>query len=362
MRIAITSDVHFGVPGKLQHSVWAARVIREYAAKNGIEIVIVLGDLFHDRENLNIQVLNESFNFFEELDQKYNQEWVVFPGNHDMFLKNSWKVNSVRPLNRLLTIIDDIKCLNIGGQKFWVVPFIHYEASFMEAIEAIEKQADPDDILLTHIGVKNASLNECFLLKHWSVVDFSNTKFKRVYTGHFHCYQHVGKNTWYPGSPIPFRFEEGLVEHGFLVYDTDKGEHEMINIFQAGKELLPDEPPAPDYLTFTDDKIGAVDVTNSFARVCLSQDYTANQLSEMRNRLLKLGALDVKWMKPKQEEDLVIQEKSKISDGLQLFEKWVTHDNPEHLDKLVLVELNKKIVDEGEERITTQEESDGESS
>lgn len=360
MKLIITSDIHFGVPGKLQHSIWAAKVIREYAAKNGIDVVLVLGDLFHDRLSIGIQVMVDTFQFFDELDKNYNQEWVVFPGNHDMFLKNSWKINSVAPLDRLLTIVEDIKCLKIGGQKFWVVPFIYYESAFMDVVSAIEAQASPDDILLTHIGVKGASLNECFLLKNWSVVDLSHTKFKRIYTGHFHCYQNVGK-TWYPGSPIPFRFEEGLVDHGFLVYDTDKNEHIMVKTFEAGKELLPHEQPAPDYLTFTDDDKEQVEVSGSFTRVCLSRDYTANQLSDIRNYLLKKGALDVKWMKSKQEEDLIIQEKSKISDGLQLFEKWVSHDNPEHLDKQVLVELNKKIVDEGEERISTQEEPDAES-
>jgi DNA repair exonuclease SbcCD nuclease subunit len=362
MRVIITSDIHFGVPGKLQHSIWAAKVIREYAAKNDIGVVLVLGDMFHDRQSLNIQVLSESFDFFDELDKDYDQEWVVFPGNHDMFLKNSWKVNSVRPLSRLLTIVEEIKCINIGGQKFWIVPFVHYEAAFMQAIRAIEVQASPDDILLTHIGVRGASLNECFLLKNWSVVDFSETKFKRVYTGHFHCYQHVGKNTWYPGSPIPFRFEEGLVEHGFLVYDTEKNEHEFINTFKVGKELLPNEQPSPDYLTFVDDDKDKVDVSGNYARVCLSKDYTTNELSEIRAYLLNKGAIDVKWMKSQQEEDLVIQEKSKITDGLKLFEQWVTHDNPEHLDKIALIDLNKKIVDEGEERISVIEDPDGESS
>lgn len=360
MKLIITSDIHFGVPGKLQHSVWAAKVIREYAAKNGIEVVLILGDLYHDRHSIEIQVMNDSFEFFDDLDKNYNQQWVVFPGNHDMFLKNSWKINSVKPLDRLLTIVEDIKCMNVGGQKFWIVPFIHYESVFMDAVAAIEKEATEDDILLTHIGVRGASLNECFLLKNWSTVDFSNTKFKRIYTGHFHCYQHVGAKTWYPGSPIPFRFEEGLVDHGFLVYDTEKNDHTLVKTFEVGKELLPHEQPAPDYLTFMDNAITQVDVTGNYARVCLSKDYTANQLSDMRNILLKRGAIDVKWMKSKQEEDLIIQEKSKISDGLQLFEKWVEHDKPDHLDKLALVDLNKQIVDEGEERISTQEEPDAE--
>lgn len=362
MRSIITSDIHFGIPGKTDHSLWAARVIREYAHKNGIEVVLVLGDLYHDRQALNIGVLNGTYQFFDELDRDYNQEWVVFPGNHDMFLKNSWDVNSIKPLSRLVTIVEDIKRVDFGDTRFWVMPFVHYESAYMQVIESIQKQADPNDILLTHIGVKNASLNECFLVKHWSVVDFSDTIFKRVYAGHFHCKQQVGEKTFYCGSPIPFRFDEGLVDHGFFVYDSAKNDHEFVNIFKAGKELLPGLQRAPDYITCPDDVHSEADVDGNHVRVILSRDYTANELMDLRQDIVNRGALTVKWQKPKQKEDAIIQTQSKssIGDGSKLFEKWIDHDQPKHLDKFNLAELNKQIVEEGEERISTQEDLDAE--
>lgn len=359
MRILITSDIHFGVPGKLNHSIWAAKVIREYAHKNDISTILTLGDLFHDRNSLNLQVLADAYDFFDQTDKEYNQEWVAFPGNHDMHLKNSWKVNSVRPLNRLITIVEDIKSLNIDGRKFWVLPFVHYESAYMQVVRAIEKKATSDDILLTHIGVHGASLNECFLLKHWSLVDFSDTIFKRVYSGHFHCYQQVGEKTWYSGSPIPFRFDEGLVEHGFLEFDTDTCEHKFIKTFEAGKELLPAEPPAPDYKTCIDTSINEIDFTNSNARICLSRDYTNNELSEMRNEVMTLGALSVKWMKAKQKEDKDLQSTtaSNMSDGATLFSKWLEHDKPEYNIEMIQ-ELNKQVIEEGTERLSNIEDGD----
>lgn len=360
MRILITSDVHFGVPNKLHHSIWAAKVIREYAAKNNIGVVLVLGDLFHDRNSLNIQVLSDAYDFFDELDQNYDQEWVAFPGNHDMFLKNSWKVNSVRPLNRLITIVEDIKMLNIGGAKFWVVPFVHYENAFMQAVRAIEAKASPDDILLTHIGVTGASLNECFLLKHWSLIDFANTKFKRIYSGHFHCYQQVGEKTWYPGSPIPFRFDEGLVEHGFLEYDTGTNEHKFVNTFEQGKLLLPDLQRPPDYITCVDTSVDKMDVAGNHVRLVQSRDYSTNEMNSLRASILARGALVVKFMKSQQDKDIVLSEQSNVAigDGLQLFDKWLTHDKPEHLDKDTMKILNKQIVEEGEERLAATEDPD----
>ena len=336
--------------------------MREYAAKNGIEVVLVLGDLFHDRNSLNIQVLSDAYDFFDELDRDYNQEWVAFPGNHDMFLKNSWKVNSVRPLNRLITIVEDIKMLNIGNARFWVVPFVHYENAFMQAVRAIEAKATPDDILLTHIGVAGASLNECFLLKHWSLIDFTDTKFKRIYSGHFHCFQQVGEKTWYPGSPIPFRFDEGLVEHGFLEYDTDTNAHKFINTFEQGRLLLPNEQRPPDYLTCMDTSWDKMDVAGNNVRICQSRDYTANEMQEMKLAIMAKGALVVKFMKTKREEDttLIEQSSTNINDGVNLFEKWLSHDKPEHIDKDAMITLNKQIVEEGEERIASTEDPDAE--
>lgn len=362
MKILITSDIHFGVPNKLSHSIWAAKVIREYAHSQGIEVVLVLGDLFHDRNSLNIQVLSDAYDFFDELDQKYDQEWVAFPGNHDMFLKNSWKVNSVRPLSRLITIVEDIKKLNIGGTNFWVIPFVHYESAFMQAVKAIEAQASPDDILLTHIGVTGASLNECFLLKHWSLIDFADTKFKRIYSGHFHCFQQVGTKTWYPGSPIPFRFDEGLVEHGFIEYDTETNDHKFIKTFEQGKLLLPNEQRPPDYITCLDTSHTKMDVDGNHVRIVQSRECTANEMQEMKLAIMARGAIGVKFMKTKQDKDveLVAQSSTNMGDGIRLFEKWLSHDKPEHIDKDAMIDLNKQIVEEGEERIAATEDPDAE--
>lgn len=363
MKILITSDVHFGVPGKLDHTLWATKVIREYAHVNNIEVVLVLGDLFHDRNSLNVQVLTTAYDFFDETDKNYNQEWMAFPGNHDMFLKNSWKVNSVRPLNRLVTIIEDIKAISLDGRKFWILPFVHYESAYMQVVRAIEKKATSEDILLTHIGVHGATLNECFLLKHWSLVDFSDTIFKRVYSGHFHCVQQVGEKTWYPGSPIPFRFDEGQVEHGFLEFDTTTCEHKFIKTFEVGKALFPDETPAPDFITCMDTSADEIDTTNRNVRVILSRDYTNNELMGLRLRLTEKGALSVKWQKMTQEEDKELQAStaSNMGDGMTLFQNWLAHDKPEHLDKDTLASLNKLVIEEGMERLSSTEEPDGES-
>jgi DNA repair exonuclease SbcCD nuclease subunit len=347
-KVLITADIHFGLPKKLNDILWSVRTIREYAAKNDIEVVIVCGDIFHDRVNYNIEVLNAAYAFFDET-RKMGQEWIAFPGNHDMPLRNSWEVNTLKPLNQIMTVVNDIKLMKIHGQRFWVVPFVHYESVYMKILKSIEEQYEEGDILLTHVGVNNATLNECFLIKHWSVVDFTDSKFDRVFTGHFHCHQNVGEraNVWYPGSPIPFRFDEGMVPHGFIELDLETQDVKFVDIFDL--KLL-EGPRPPDYITITDDMLKDLKhFKGDNVRVQLNRDYSRDEMLRMRYNLEEAGVRQIKLNKTKEDKvDLESSAKNSLSlySPEDLFNQWIEHDKPKKLDVSLLKRLNKEIVKE----------------
>ena len=106
-----------------------------------------------------------------------------------------------------------------------------------------------------------------------------------------------------------------------------------------------------------------IDVTNRNVRIVLSRDYTNNELMGLRSMLTEKGALSVKWQKMAQEEDkeLQVSAASNMGDGTILFQNWLAHDKPVHLDKDTLTLLNKLVVEEGMERLSSTEEPDGES-
>jgi DNA repair exonuclease SbcCD nuclease subunit len=347
-KVLITADLHFGLPKKLNDILWSVRTIREYAKQNDIEVVLVCGDIFHDRVNYNIEVLNAAYKFFEET-RRMGQEWIAFPGNHDMPLRHTWDVNTLKPLNQVLTVIDDIKMLKIFGQRFWVVPFIHYESVYMKVLKKIEEQYEDGDVLLTHVGVNSATLNECFLIKHWSVVDFGESKFDRVFTGHFHCHQSVGerKNVWYPGSPIPFRFDEGMVPHGFIEFDLETQEIEFIKIFNL--DLVSGKRPS-DYITITDDMLEETDIEDfkgDNVRIQLNRDYSRDELLRIRKDLEDVGVQHIKLNKAKEEKiDLASGTKNNLSlySPEEMFNQWLEHDAPKKLNIELLKKLNQEIV------------------
>ena len=349
MKILITADIHCGVPKRLNDCVWAMKTMRQYAADNSIDIVLILGDLFHDREYLNIEVINAVFEFLDETDRDFDQQWISFPGNHDMYLKNSWRINSLKPLSRLMTVIEKISLLKINDKRFWILPFIHYEQAYMNILDKIEEHYEEGDVLLTHIGINGASLNECFLLKHWNIVTFEDSKFDRIFTGHFHCNQDVG-SVCYPGSPISFKYDEGLVDHGFIIYDIDSDEHEFIKIYDLANGYRP-----PDFLTINGGQVEDFEfVDGNNIRILPERDYTANEMMDIRSKLRDRGAVSVKFMELKEKEvDIEIDNLDKIDD---LFDTWLEHDQPKGMNIDLLRKLNEQIVSEGDTKLKNIEE------
>ena len=356
MRLILTADIHCGIPGKIKDCIWSMDIIRQYANDNNIDEVLILGDLFHDRVSLNIEVLNAVYNQLKQ-SKEDGQHWLTFPGNHDMYMKNSWEVNSLRVLGEVITVYDKVGAISIGKIKFLVIPFVYYESKYMETLAEVEKQADENDILLTHIGVNGAKLNECFLLKNWNIVDFSKSKFKQIYTGHFHCHQQVGHNVWYPGSPIPFRFDEGLVDHGFFVLDLDTKKHTFIKIFDICEKYSDYRPP--DYITLVDTDL--TKATGNFPknniRVILSKEYTHDELMGVKNILQKRGAINVSWSMPQKNIDEAVATScdiEKVNSPEDLFNSWLEVDKPD-LDKKLLAQILGQVTKEAEERLVTEE-------
>jgi len=344
--IIITADIHFGLAKKLDDILWSVRHIREYAKINDVEIVCVLGDLFHDRENINIEVLNAVYLFLAETKNVYGQQWVLFPGNHDLYMRNTWDINSLHFLNDVATIVEEVKLINILNSRFWIVPFIHFESVYMKIVEAVEELYEDKDVLLTHIGVHNATLNECYMLKNWSTVNFDNSKFDIVFAGHFHCKQKVGDNVWYPGSPIPFRFDEGMVSHGFIEYDLDSRKIKFIDLFELD---LIEGPKPPGYITLTDDMLDCdIELDGDNVRIQLNREYSKDELFRIRESFSKRGVSSIKFMKMKEEKIDLDDRQSKsdlsLNSPLDLFDKWLKHDQPKKLNIEFLQKLNEEVV------------------
>ena len=347
----ITSDLHHGIPGKLQDSIWAMDLISSVAKEKNEEDIIVLGDLFHNRLNLDVEAYSTVYDHLKKYRQ-IGQNWISFPGNHDIYLKNSWTINSLHPLKEIMTVHENQTTITIKDQKYHILPFISKEQEYIQQMIQIEEQANPDDILLTHIGVKGAKYNFCFLLQNWGKIDLEQTKFKRIYSGHFHCHQQVGTKLWYPGSPIPFRFDEGEVEHGFIHYHPKQNTHEFIKTFKQETQNRP-----PDYITIIDKDLEQNKewIKGNKIRIILTQTYGTHELQEMKNDLETHGAIGIKWHQEKEDSSKINAQIKGLKGIKETFISWINQEETEGINKALILKLFDQITDEAEERFHNRE-------
>lgn len=331
-KIVITADWHFGYPGRLNDSVWAFKQIIKYCIKNNINKIFNLGDMTHNREYMTHDVscaLAESL----QLMQRAGIEMLTFPGNHDMYQRFSWEINALKMFKDSINLVNDVGRFEYADRTFWTVPFIEHEDIYMKVINKINEEANEEDILLTHIGVNKAIYNACFLMPNWNIVDFEDTKFDRVYAGHFHCHQKVGSKMWYPGSPLSFRFDEGLVNHGFMVFDSESNTHEFIDVYDTSGYR-----PSDFVTAVSEDLDDVLDLAdNNNVRIILNE---GDDKEAIRKTLEEKGAKKVTFTKPK--EDKVKIDKRAINRN-NLFESWIEYDSPEHLSHKLLVKLEADI-------------------
>jgi len=336
MKVVITADWHFGYPGRLGDLANAFRCMIRFCIKHEIKVIILAGDLAHDRESLTHDVSNTISELFDEMNSA-GIHMIGIVGNHDMFYRHKWQINAIKPFSKQITYVDTVSNFELDGRRFWVVPFIEHEPFYMKVIKDVNKLANKDDILITHIGIASAKMNACFLIPNWNVVSFENTKFNKVFAGHFHNHQKVGSKSWYTGSPIPFRFDEGLVEHGFIIYDTISDKQVFIDLFK----LIPENIRPPDFVTATAKDIDQIIKSSSNDRIKIELDIDDNA-DEIKEQLAEAGISNVVFVKPK-EENLNHPKPDGFTRSDNIFKSWLKFDKPEHLSEDLLISLDEEI-------------------
>jgi len=335
----------------------AAKSIRNYAQRHNIKHVFILGDLFHDKEIMNVEVAGQVYDFFKETKSpKYNQEWMVFPGNHDMYYKYSWKTTTLHMFTDALTVLEDLYRLEIYGRRFWTVPFIAVDKAYMNVIDELDNDSKNNDVILTHVGCIGATYNFCFLFQDQKAINFDHRAAGQVFTGHFHCYHRAGVKTHYVGSPIPFSFDEGVVQHGFVVYDCQTGEHEFVDLRPLMKNDFAGQLIPPNMLTVDIEQLNNFtkeEIEGNCFRIVLEQYIPEELTASTRDKLMDLGAKQVRWLKLKDNlEPHKIKSKGSI-EIRDLFKTFLEQDKNADKYNLELMEkLHSEIIYEGDSLYT----------
>jgi len=340
-KILIFSDLHVAQHKRsverLYHCLEVLEWVLVTARKRSIEDIVFVGDLFHDRQRIDVLSYQRTFEIFRKNLNPDNLRFHTLLGNHDLWYNEKWDVSSVIPLCAIegFCVIDEPSAHRIAGKVFGFLP---YTRNPIEDLKKIKIKED-NRVLFGHVAIHGAIWN----VMHGTTADVSiehdgdmvkvdSSIFRgwdQVFLGHYHAEQKLDFNVEYVGSPLQLNFGEAFQHKHIIVYDTDTGEKEYIrNTFSPQHFIVP----------LADVKKYALD--KNFIRVIVD-DIAASDLTEVRSSLLhehKMGSLEIK---PVIKEDTDVS----ILDGKQLLVKTneMTVKFVEEVEKTVgLGELEKK--------------------
>lgn len=262
MKIAILGDTHFGmrndsaVFNELAKKFYT-EVFFPYLERHGIGTVIQLGDLFDRRKFINFNILASAKEYFFDPLHFENLQLYTLIGNHDIFYRNTLKVNSPQLLLSEydnIHIIDKPSTIIPGDMPMDLIPWI-CEENEKEIAEFIRNSKS--DYCLGHFELAGFEMdrgNFC----HEGMDASLLSKYEQVISGHFH-HRSERDNILYTGVPYQMTWADWNDPKGFHVFDTETRELEFIEnphtiyvkIGYNDDNLYFDEVQNNDYSVFT---------------------------------------------------------------------------------------------------------------
>ena len=176
--VGIFSDPHYGVHRNsetwhkiaLEHAKWAA----EQFKKNGIQDIIIPGDIFHDRNDIAVNTLHVVTDIFDVL-RDFNI--IITVGNHDAYYRDNSSVNSVSILRGWsnITVVDKLIVETFQGRKIAFCPW-------GQDINEVPKC----DLIVGHFEINSFKMNSYKVCTNGLKSSDLTDRAPLTITGHFH--------------------------------------------------------------------------------------------------------------------------------------------------------------------------------
>ena len=227
MKNVIIGDIHLdtrsGDRNFLKYQETFFEILYEYLEKNDdVERVIFLGDIFTNKDNINIKIMDTALSIMSKI-SSYGVEIVLIDGNHVIYYKNSYELNSVD------VVFKNRSNLNIKEFRDKLIIdnflFVNWKNTKEEYDELFSNIDEPDEIeyVFGHFemfGFMLTRFSENKNTKSMKSSDISKyfPNIKQTISGHYHTPQEDGK-VFYPGTPYQLSWNEAGLTLGFNVLE-----------------------------------------------------------------------------------------------------------------------------------------------
>jgi len=223
MKVLLITDQHFGVRNDNQHYVERYRKfytekVLPTIDKEGITEIINLGDTFDRRKGVNFNSLEAAKEMWFRPLQDRGIKMTMLIGNHDIYFKNTLRVNSPDLLLGEFDNIDIVtepREIDLYGTKTLLVPWMCDE----NREHSFEMIRDSDaKLCMGHFELNGFDPIPGYTMTHGDDPDVFK-KYDMVFSGHFHCKSSKG-NIRYLGNPSQLYWNDYGQERGFHILNT----------------------------------------------------------------------------------------------------------------------------------------------
>ena len=225
-RVWIISDTHFGA--RNNSIEWLDRMtgyFEDYFIpmvkenyKPG-DILIHCGDVYDNRQSVNLLVLHKTINLFEEFSKIFVDGIFVIAGNHDIMRKNTNDITSLDTIKYIPNVNiykEPVTLSTADGTELLLMPWRKSEADEETCIAGSAAK-----YLFCHTTIQGARFDK-YRHAGEGITSTACKDFTRVYTGHIHTTQEY-KNILYVGNPYQMTRSDAQNTKGFWCLDLESG-------------------------------------------------------------------------------------------------------------------------------------------
>tara|TARA_R100000234_G_scaffold116861_1_gene94433 strand:+ start:225 stop:1271 length:1047 start_codon:yes stop_codon:yes gene_type:complete len=303
--------------------------------KHKIKTIIDLGDTFDNRKSMDLNSWHRMKTRYFQVLADMGIEIHMLVGNHTAYYKNTNKVNTPDLLLDSFDNIhtyDEVTDVEIEGRKFTMLPWINPENE-----DHVRKHLDNTDseVVCGHLELNGfaAIPGHYFEGGGWDRRSF--TKFKKVYSGHFHFPSEKG-NVKYLGNPYEMFWNDCGSRRGFHLFEPSTLALKFIqNPYTIFKKIFYDED------TWNKNNFNPAEYKDCFVKLIVVNKNNSIWLDRIIEKLYDSGIHDLKII-----DDTVMDQEEvggvEHEDTLTILNKYIEQmDNK--LDKPELKSIMKSI-------------------